>query len=172
MNYHREYQKNAVATSNQGTLILMMYDGAIRFTHLALECLEKDDLAGRATYIQKSHDIVNELSLCLNLEKGGEVATRLEGLYRFILQQLTLANIKADPAPLKSVISILSPLREAWETIFKNDPQNSISTPDPTTLDTPPRRPASLSRLSADSGSYIKKDSSIEEPFRVFFSSH
>ena len=96
----------------------MMYEGAIKFTTMALQSIEKGDIAGQGKYINKTHDIINELSLALDLKKGGEVAGRLESLYQFILSQLTLANIKSDQQALKTVINILGPLSEAWEQLY------------------------------------------------------
>ena len=112
--YHDQYRKNQISTSSQGRLILMMYEGAIKFTSLALESMAKGDVANQGKYIQKAHDIVNELSLALDFKKGGDVAPRLESLYQFALSQLTLANIKSEKKPLQAVLNILTPLLEAW----------------------------------------------------------
>ncbi|MFQ5482479.1 MAG: flagellar export chaperone FliS [Nitrospinaceae bacterium] len=117
-NYHKEYQKNEVATSHKGKLVLMMYDGAIKFTRMAIQHLDSNDIAKRGIYIRKTQDIINELSLALNMDKGGEISHKLESLYRFTLQQLTLANIKSDREALEGVLKILGPLREAWEQVF------------------------------------------------------
>ncbi|MBT5551343.1 MAG: flagellar export chaperone FliS [Nitrospina sp.] len=116
--YHNQYRKNEISTSSQGRLIIMMYEGAIKFSTMALQSIEKGDIASQGKYINKTHDIINELSLALDLKKGGEVAQRLESLYQYMLSQLTLANIKSDRKALETVIKILSPLAEAWEQLF------------------------------------------------------
>jgi len=116
--YHNQYRENEISTSSQGRLILMMYEGAIKFATMALQSIEKGDIAGQGKYINKTHDIINELSLALDLKKGGEVAQSLESLYQFMLSQLTLANIKSDRKALEIVIKILTPLSEAWEQLF------------------------------------------------------
>ena len=54
----------------------------------------------------------------LDIEKGGEVALRLESLYQYTLSQLTIANIKSDRKTLENIIKILSPLNNAWEQLF------------------------------------------------------
>ncbi|MBT6716264.1 MAG: flagellar export chaperone FliS [Nitrospina sp.] len=117
--YHDQYRRNQISTSSQGRLILMMYEGAIKFTTLAAESMAKGDAANQGKYIQKAHDIVNELSLALDFKKGGDVAPRLESLYQFALSQLTLANIKSDKKPLQAVLNILNPLLEAWTQLYK-----------------------------------------------------
>lgn len=118
--YHNEYKHNQISTSSQGKLILMMYEGAAKFTKMALNCMDEGDIAGKATYIRKTHDIVNELSVSLDMKKGGEVTARLETLYQFVLRQLTLANIKSDRAALESILKVLEPLQEAWSQLFDN----------------------------------------------------
>jgi len=116
--YHNQYRRNEISTSSQGRLIIMMYEGAIKFTTMAIQSIDKGDIAGQGKYINKTHDIINELSLALDLKKGGEVALRLESLYQYMLSQLTLANIKSDRKSLETVIKILAPLAEAWEQLF------------------------------------------------------
>jgi flagellar secretion chaperone FliS len=116
--YHNQYRKNEISTSSQGRLILMMYEGAIKFSTMALQSIDSGDIAGQGKYINKTHDIINELSLALDLNKGGEVALRLESLYQYMLSQLTLANIKSDRQAIETVIKILSPLAEAWEQLL------------------------------------------------------
>ena len=129
--FHKEYKHNQISTSSQGKLIIMMYEGAKKFTQMALDCLERGDISGKSLYIQKTHDIINELSVSLDLKKGGEVAVRLESLYQFILNQLTLANIKSDRNALESILRVLNPLHEAWVQLFSDtppglDPQDRI----------------------------------------------
>lgn len=116
--YHDEYRKNDISTSNQGRLILMMYEGAMKFTTMALQCIDKGDIAGKGLYIQKTLNIVSELSVSLDMKKGGEVAQRLETLYQYVLNQLTAANIKSDRQALESILNVLTPLYEAWSQLF------------------------------------------------------
>ena len=117
--YHNQYRRNEISTSSQGRLIIMMYEGAIKFTTMAIQSIDKGDIAGQGKYINKTHDIINELSLALDFKKGGDVAPRLESLYQFVLSQLTLANIKSDKKPLQTVLNILNPLLEAWTQLYE-----------------------------------------------------
>ena len=116
-NVYKEYRQTQITTASQASLILMMYEGAMRFTRQAMDSLDGQDPAGMVRSIQKARDIVNELSLSLNVPQGGEAAARLESLYQFILSQLTLANIKADRAPLEAVLRVLKPLAGAWQDV-------------------------------------------------------
>ena len=117
--YHDQYRRNQISTSNQGRLILMMYEGAIKFTTMASESISKGDTSNQGKYIQRAHDIINELSLALDFKNGGDVAPRLESLYQFALSQLTLANIKSDQKPLEAVLNILNHLLEGWVKVYE-----------------------------------------------------
>ena len=125
---HNEYRHNEVVTSSQGKLIIMMYEGALKFVTLAIEGIDSKDLSKKGTYINKTHDIINELSCALDMKKGGDVAQKLESLYQFILHQLTIANIKSDRKALESIVNVLTPLMEAWKELLaknNNDQMNN-----------------------------------------------
>ena len=126
--FHNEYRQNEVATSSQGKLIVMMYEGALKFVALAIDGIDNQDLSKKGLYINKTHDIINELSCALDMKKGGDVAQKLESLYQFILHQLTLANIKSDSKALESIVNVLTPLMEAWkELLAKSNNDGAIN---------------------------------------------
>lgn len=128
-NLYKEYRQTQITTASQANLILMMYEGAMRFTRQALDSLDAQDPAGMVRNIQKARDIVNELSLSLDISQGGEAAARLESLYQFTLSQLTLANIKTDRAPLEAVLRVLTPLTSAWQTVAEGQTEEAPLTP-------------------------------------------
>ena len=92
----RSYQTNDIATANQAQLILMLYDGALQAVNKAMQCMDQKDVAGQSTHILKAQDIINELSLALDLKKGGDLSKTLEQLYHFVLNQLLQANIDSE----------------------------------------------------------------------------
>lgn len=116
-----QYKATQVNTADQGKLILMMYDGAIKFVEIAKSKLKENDIAGKGVYISKAEAVISELMASLNMEQGGEIATSLEQLYAFMNSQLRIANVNKDIKPLDIVLKILGELREAWMKIFKKD---------------------------------------------------
>jgi flagellar protein FliS len=123
----KNYEHTGISTSSQGKLILLMYEGATKFTKMAMNCMDNGDIAGKGKYINKANNIINELSISLDMQKGGEVSTRLESLYQFMLNQLTLANIKSERKALESVLRVLLPLQDAWEQLYRPSSDNSVS---------------------------------------------
>ncbi|MBI5814722.1 MAG: flagellar export chaperone FliS [Nitrospinae bacterium] len=108
------YQVTQVSTANKSKLVLMMYDGAIRFINDAKRCLETRDIAGRGLAISKAQRIVHELRAALNMEKGGEVAVSLEKVYSIVNRRLLDANMKGSVADLNICMDMFTTLKDAW----------------------------------------------------------
>lgn len=117
-NPYDKYKQTEINTANQGTLIVMLYDGAIKFLNIALE-----NLASTKTYdvvnthILKTQDILTELMLSINLNEKNEIAQNLFNLYMYFKKRLLEANIQKNPDIIKEVIRLLKELREAWDKI-------------------------------------------------------
>lgn len=114
------YEVNQISTASKTKLIILMYDGAIRFVMEARRRLEMKDIPGRGLYICKAQHIINELSSAVNRERGGAVAIHLEKLYFEINMLLTHANIKGDPKLLDTTLNMLRTIREAWEQVINS----------------------------------------------------
>jgi flagellar protein FliS len=110
----QKYKQTSVTSASREKLLLMMYEGAIKFTKKAIIACEVKDIAERGLNIGRAYDIIMELNNTLNFEVGGELAKNLEALYVFMTDQLTQANIKGDPAPLHVVLKLLTTLNEGW----------------------------------------------------------
>lgn len=117
----KTYRETQIRTASQGTLIVMLYDGAIRNISLALESLKEKPrkLDKISNYIIKAQDIITELIVSLDFEKGGAIAKNLFSLYVFMNRQLLDANITKKNKPLEDVKKLLVDLREAWAEIAK-----------------------------------------------------
>ncbi len=106
------YQASAVTTAGPAQLVTMCYDGALGAIARAQHPEATPETINRET--QRAQDIVTELLLGLDHERGGQIAAGLASLYRYCLEQLLAANIRKDPALLDAVVDVLAPLREAW----------------------------------------------------------
>ena len=111
------YQQNAVETQSQGRIIVLLYEGAIRFLRQAQDALDKQDYVRKGELINRAVEIILELNVSLNLDEGGEIAQNLRSLYHFMMQHLTVANLKCDRQMLQDVIKILNELNEGWKQI-------------------------------------------------------
>lgn len=111
------YQQVAVTTQSKGRLVVMLYDGAIKFLKLALKDLEAGNFAAKGQYINRAQDILNELNAVLDMEAGGEVAQNLRSLYLFMNRRLSQANAKRDAQMIQEVIALMEELNQGWKTI-------------------------------------------------------
>ncbi|MFV0421143.1 flagellar export chaperone FliS [Oleidesulfovibrio sp.] len=112
------YFQTQVSTTSQGQLLLMLYDGAIKFLNQAKDKIAQRDYAAKGILISKALDVINELDGSLNPEQGPELAENLHKLYFYCSTRLLNANLKMDTALIDEVIRILSGLRSAYAQIM------------------------------------------------------
>ena len=111
------YQEASVTTESKGRLVVMLYEGAIKFMRLAIRELEARNDEEKGRYIAKAQDIINELNTVLDVEAGGEIAANLRKLYVFMSSHLSQANTKRDPQMIREVISLMEELNKGWRAI-------------------------------------------------------
>lgn len=128
-NPYEQYKQTQITTANQGKLIVMLYDGAIKFLTIAAENMEPRSYDVANNNILKAQDIVTELMLSLNMEQGGEIAGNLFNLYAWFKKQLLEANIKKDAEMVKEVIKLLRDLRNAWDQISAQEAKSDRQQP-------------------------------------------
>jgi len=117
MDASSQYVQSAISTQQRGKLVVMLYDGAIKFLKIAKQRLEEGDFASKGIYIGKAQDIVAELNNSLNMDAAPQIASDLRALYDFVYRHLNTANIERDPAKIDDCINILDELRGAWEQV-------------------------------------------------------
>ena len=115
----RDYMRSQVETASQTQLILMLYDGAIRFLSLGVEKMQErpPNLEAKNSFLVKGQRIIAELISTLDLDHGGDVAANLHRLYSYMLPRIVEANLRDDPTAVAEVIGILRDLRGSWEEV-------------------------------------------------------
>ena len=109
-----QYVDNQINTATPGRLVVLAYDGAIRFAKTGLEAMKVGKLDEQSAGITKAQAIITELMSCLNEKADPELAGRLSSLYSYMFDRLTQANIRDNAGALQEVIGLLSDLRSAW----------------------------------------------------------
>jgi flagellar secretion chaperone FliS len=113
------YQENAVVTQTRGRLVVLLYEGAVKFLRLAVRELEAGDFQAKGEHINKTLAILNELDSCLDMESGGQVAQNLRKLYQFMIRHLSEANVRRDTRRILEVIKCLEELNDGWKAITR-----------------------------------------------------
>ena len=108
------YRSSSVMTASPGQLVVMLYDGAGRFLRQAE--LAADEGAWRHAFdrLDKAAAIVDELLVTLDVEQGGQLAERLQGIYVFCKRLLIDARVSRDVGHVREAARLLAELREAW----------------------------------------------------------
>ncbi len=117
MNGLDTYKEVAITTQNKERVVVLLYEGAIKFLKLAIKALQDNDMATKGLYINKALAIVDELNRVLDMEIGGEIAMNLRQLYHFMIRQLNVANIQKDTQKIQQVINLLEELNQGWKEI-------------------------------------------------------
>jgi flagellar protein FliS len=95
-------------------LVVMLYDGAIRFAAQARDAHQRGDRFGRAAGVSRAMAIVAELQNTLDVDNGREIASDLDRLYHYIMGRLLDVTRTGDPAALEETVRLLSTLRDGW----------------------------------------------------------
>jgi flagellar secretion chaperone FliS len=125
-NPYESYKKTQIQTANQGKLIVMLYDGAIKFAKAAIDAIKNKKIEVSHKNIMRTEDIITELLLSLDYERGGEIAKKLASIYIYLNQQLLEANITKKKEPLEIVVRLMSDLRESWDKISNKSTENDL----------------------------------------------
>ncbi len=113
-NPYAQYRQNAVETATPTRMVVMLYDGAIRFLGQALPAMRAHRYDQQSLFIGKAQAIIAHLRDTLDFEAGGAVARHLEGMYVSLFDALTDANIHDRPERIEEAVAALRELREAW----------------------------------------------------------
>ena len=116
------YRSNSVMTASPGQLVVMLYDGAVRFLKQAELAFGEGALVHAGERIAKAEAIVDELLVTLDLEQGGEIAERLQAIYVFCKRLMIEARVERSPDKLVRTAGLLLELREAFHEVAATVP--------------------------------------------------
>ena len=113
-NPYAQYRQNSVETATPTRMIVMLYDGAIRFLSQSLPAMRAKKYDRQSEYIGKAQAVISYLRDTLDFSAGGAVAGHLDSMYLGLFNTLTEANIHDKPELIETAIEALRELREAW----------------------------------------------------------
>jgi flagellar protein FliS len=116
---HAAYQRGQVGSANPVRIILLLYEGAVRFSRQAQASFDEPAVRGHA--LGRAHAIVSELLSALDHQRGVHIAANLEILYNFVLEGLIKANVDGDRDALDAVIPVMETLTSAWSELATSE---------------------------------------------------
>ena len=111
------YRSVEVQSRTPLELVVMLYDGALRFLANGREAIERRDIPARHEAFSRLLAIISELQSTLDIDGGGQVAVQLDELYGFINRRILASAMENSTAPLDEVKPLLEKLRDAWQQI-------------------------------------------------------
>ena len=111
------YQKNSVQTASPAKIILMLYDGAIKFCHMALVAIDEKNIEKANLNIQKAQKIIVQLRVSLDTKYP--VSQEFDKVYDYIYRRLVEANMKKDNEILEEALKHIKTMRETWIEVMK-----------------------------------------------------
>ena len=111
------YRERSVLTASPAQLVVMLYDGAGRFLLQAATAMRAEDQVSCDAKLRRAEAVLDELHSTLDKDRGGEIASRLEGIYVFCRRHLIEARIERDAGMIDKVAELLAELRESWAQI-------------------------------------------------------
>ena len=116
--YHQVGVQTKVAGASPHGLVALLFDGFMAAVNRAKGAMRQGDVAGKGQAIGHAVRIIDEgLKAALDLKAGGKLAADLSDLYAYVCLRLTQANLNNDEAALDECVTLMSPLREAWQSI-------------------------------------------------------
>ena len=107
------YRDSAVLTASPEQLVVMLYDGAVRFLRQAEVAMNEGAWLHSFEKLNRAEAILDELLATLNMDTG-EIAELLQAIYIFCKKTLIEARIQRQSEKIAQVVALLSNLREAW----------------------------------------------------------
>lgn len=120
----RHYQQAQVVTADRGRLLMLMYEGALRFLATAESALQGGELERFAIALGRAEAVIAELMHTLDFQNGGEIAKNLERLYRFMLDHLIDANLHKSSHHVAQVARILEIIAGAYRQVIEGNAQS------------------------------------------------
>lgn len=125
---YQNYKRQEVEGATKGKIVVLLFEGAIKFLKIANKNIDEKDVQGAHNNIVKAENILYELMSTLNMD-AGEISVNLMKLYDFMIWQLIEANRDKDKNKIDSVIELIEPLKNAWKEIVEKESLTIVKQP-------------------------------------------
>ena len=114
-NSYQQYKNTQIETASQEKLLLMLYDGAIKFTKQAIKGIKEENYELKNNALNRVQAILSEFQATLDHDQDPELTANLDALYDYMNRRLIEGNVENNTDPIKEVLDMLKELRETWQ---------------------------------------------------------
>jgi flagellar protein FliS len=118
-NAYNAYRNNSINYASKEQLLLMLLDGAVKFSKIGKQAIIDKDIKKAHENIVKTQNIFYELMASLDVSKAGNWGQSLMRVYDFIIRRLIDANMKKDASIMDEVIPLIENVKDTWEQAYK-----------------------------------------------------
>lgn len=118
-NAYNQYKQNSVNFASKDQLLLMLLDGAVRFSKVGRQALSDKDYHKCNENLKKTQDVFYELMITLDLTKAGDWGPNMLSVYKYIVDSLVEANMKKDLEMLDKTIPLIEDVKNTWNEAYK-----------------------------------------------------
>lgn len=111
---YQQYHQASTRTADRGQLLILTYEALLRWLARADVAIDAENVPDAHTALVNAQTLIQQLSLSLDVEQGGEIAANLKRLYDFMLDRLKWANVRKDKELIDEVRGLVAPLLSAW----------------------------------------------------------
>ncbi len=122
------YKEISINTASPAKLVVMLYEGAIRFLRKAETDIRNKDFAQKSQSVDRTVAIIQHLQGTLDVDKGGKVAVDLDRLYTYITSRIFEGSAKLDLKAFEEAIQLLTTLLSGWEELARREQEQSVPT--------------------------------------------
>jgi len=126
MNRSSVYNDTSITTASPTKLVVLLYQGAVRFLREAVSDIQRQDYVHKRTAIARAESVIHYLQVTLDTEKGGEIARELNRLYSYMKLRIYDGSARLDCKPIEEVIELLETLLSGWEQIEQKNQKQSV----------------------------------------------
>ena len=116
-NAYTQYNNSKILTASPSELVLMLYEGASKFSNIAIVAIEGKDIQKSHVNIIKVEKIIDHLRLTLDMKYP--VANDFDRVYEYLSRRLVEANLKKDKEIMAEVCMHLRSMRDTWKEVMR-----------------------------------------------------
>lgn len=114
-----KYRENQVLTASREQLVVLTYDGILRFLGRACRGLEAGDYHEKHLGLARAQALIMDLARSLDRAASPELAANLSAVYAYWLDELATADAGDDQPRIQAIMALVAELREAWAEVAR-----------------------------------------------------
>lgn len=123
-NAYNTYKNNSVNFASKEQLLLIILDGAVKFSKIGRQAILDKDIKSAHENIIKTQNIFYELMISLDLSQSSDWGLNVISIYKFIIDKLVDANMKKDIGIMDEIIPLIEEVRDMWNEVYKSAKTN------------------------------------------------